>query len=172
MATNQIRSWKLRLIFRKDPSHLTKVLSFWIFQWLIKVNHRPLFKRRGVLPNSVSILRFLRIYCPSLINLMKTSCHLEMKSKVPLYWTLLGQSMISLKLSIFCLRQIPKTIKLIYASPHTPKKQRKAKYRILRIPGLMVCGIENKNRLLFHLVMMLESQKTYSNQDFLIMWEP
>lgn len=77
--------------------------------------------------------------------------------------------MISLKLSIFCLRQIPKMIKLIYGSPHTLKKQKKAKYRILRIPGLMVCGIENKNRLLFHLVMMLESQKTYSNQDFLIM---
>jgi hypothetical protein len=57
--------------------------------------------------------------------------------------------------------------KVIYGSQLILMKQRKAKYRILKTPGLMECGIENKNPHLFPSAMMLECQRIYSTQDCL-----
>jgi hypothetical protein len=57
--------------------------------------------------------------------------------------------------------------KVIYGSQLILMKQRKAKYRILKTPGLMECGIENKNLHLFPSAMMLECQRIYSTQDCL-----
>jgi hypothetical protein len=58
-------------------------------------------------------------------------------------------------------------IKVIYGSQLILMKPRKAKYRILRTPALMECGIENKNLHLFPSVMTLECQRIYSTQDYL-----